>query len=198
MGKVFFSASIYSLPKSFDDYDNIIKVIKKTNNELVVDWLSDWKRKEKENEHDNEVDVGYFFNNTQKILNADFVIAEVSNPTVGVGYQVFYACLHKKRVLALYSAEADIKNIKKFINSDSHSVSLKKYSEKNLFYIINNFLSGEDVLKKFNFIASERIIDYIDWLVGHSGGKSKSDVLRELIINNVINEDIEYQKYLLR
>lgn len=202
MGKVFFSASIYSLPKSFDEYSNILKVIKKTKNDLLVDWLSNWSDKYDKNKDlkniNKKIDVQYFFNNTEKILKADFLIAEVSNPTVGVGYQVFYASFHKIPVLALYSNDADIKKIKKFININSHLVFLRRYNSKNLFYIVNDFLNSREILKKFNFIASEKIVRYIDWLVLENNGKSRSEVLRDLIANKLMDNDLEYQKYLYK
>lgn len=97
-----------------------------------------------------------------------------------------------KKVLALYTKESDIKNIKKNINTNSNFVCLRKYNSKNLLYIIDNFLHNEEVLEKFNFIASDKILNYLDWLVIKNGRKSRSDVLRDLINNQIINYDEEY------
>jgi 2'-deoxynucleoside 5'-phosphate N-hydrolase len=40
------------------------------------------------------------------LQSADCVVAEVSTPSLGVGYEIAYAVLQRKRVLALYRVES--------------------------------------------------------------------------------------------
>lgn len=196
MKKIFFSASIYALPDAMDDYQMILDEIKKTKNKLLVDWLLIWK-KSYEKQESSVVDSDLFFVNSRKILESDFVVAEITNPTVGVGYQIFYATTNKKPVLALYSdSVGGIESIKKVINVDSPLVFLKKYNKNNIANLLNDFFNKKENLKKFNFITSERIMEYIDWLHENNPEKSRSELLREKIDNNVISKDDNYQKYL--
>lgn len=199
MKKIFFSASIYYPSQTISIYENIIRYIKKNKSIVSVDWVSEWKKTIKNKTiNSKKIDHDKFFDNTHKILNSDLVIAEVSHPTVGVGYQLFFATLNNKKVLALYNEKSSDKNkIKSIINANSHLMFLRKYNKKSLPNLISNFINGSShKLSKFNFVINDELKNYLDWLAMNNPNTSKSVLLREMVINKIMYNDMDYQKYL--
>ena len=209
MKNIFFSASIYYLSDMLVTYEEIIKYIKNSKSNVMVDWVEEWRKVHKENTKSstliqkkktiyNMIEPDKFFNNTREILNSDAVIAEVSHPTVGVGYQLFYATLNNKPVLALFDGKkGDEKKIRLIININSPLIILRKYNKESLHNIIFNFINkSNQKLSKFNFVITEEVKDYIDWLSNENQNVSRSVLLRETISNKIIFDDMEYQKYL--
>ncbi len=198
------------MPQLMENYKLIVQEVSKNNAEVVDKWLNNWndltnecreKGKVNINKEDilKKVDNNTFFESyVRKIKSCDMIIAEVSQPSIAVGYQVFYATAYKKPILALYSKDVSNKeDIKSIISINSPYITLKKYTKKTLPYIIKTFLGKRNaVLKKFNFIISEEIEDYIEWLSKMKPDKSKSELLREKIEREVIINDDDYLKYL--
>lgn len=209
MKKVFFSASIYAAPELIENYLKIVKNINSSGSLVISDWTKSWqsiaknhkksgKQKIKESDILKIVDRGKLYEeHTKAIQQCDMVIAEVTKPTITVGYQLFYAISHKKPVLALYSGEVkdiDLSTIKSIIYSESPLISLKKYDSKSLPFIINNFINKKkEVLIKFNFIINKEIERYLKWLNKKKPDKSRSDLLREKLTDEIIINDTEFQ-----
>ena len=210
MKKIFFSASIQAMPQLIENYKLIEQEIFKNNAEIIDNWLNGWEelinkyRKKgktsiKKEDILKKIDNNIFFENyIKKIKNCDAIIVEVSRPSIAVGYQIFFAATHKKPILALFlkgaSKKEDIKNI---IPLNSPYITLRKYSSKTLPYIIKTFLGKNNaILKKFNFIISEEIENYIKWLNSITPDKSKSELLREKIEREIIFNDDNYLEYL--
>ncbi|MBU4142739.1 nucleoside 2-deoxyribosyltransferase [Patescibacteria group bacterium] len=212
MKKVFFSASIYAIPELLENYLMIVKNIDASGSLVISDWTKSWltiakkyrkigKQRIKERDILKVIDREKLYEeHTKAIQQCDVVVAEVTKPTITVGYQLFYALSHKKPVLALYSSEAkniDINTIKSIIYSESPLILLKKYNSKSLPFTINNFLNKKkEVLKKFNFIINEEIEKYLKWLNKKRPDKSRSDLLREKLINEIITNDADFQNSL--
>ncbi|MBU2037079.1 nucleoside 2-deoxyribosyltransferase [Patescibacteria group bacterium] len=209
MKKVFFSASIYAIPELLENYLMIVKNIEASGSLVVSDWTKSWlviakkykkmgKPRIKERDILKVIDREKLYEeHTKAIQECDVVIAEVTKPTITVGYQLFYAISHKKPVLALYSSEAkniDLNTIKSIIYSGPPLILLKKYSSKSLPFTINNFLKKKrEVLKKFNFIINEEIEKYLKWLNKKRPDKSMSDLLREKLMDEIIINDADFQ-----
>ena len=212
MKKIFFSASTYAIPELFNNYSLIIKEVENNHCKIILDWVKDWKevikryrskgaKKPKESDIFKAIDRKKFYEeHTKAIKNCDMVIAEITRPTITVGYQLFYAIANKKPILALYFGKAenlDFDAIKSTIAIDLRYVSLKKYDLKSLSRVMRDFLrKKKKIYKKFNFIITEEIEHYINWLQLKSLDKSKSEVLREKIINELIFNDSEFQDHM--
>ena len=199
MKKIFFSASIYFPKDTVVIYEKIIKGIRDNGDKVVAGWVNDLKRGSKEGLiKKTKIYPDKFFSYTQEIINSDAVIADVSHLTVGVGYQIFFANLNRKPVLALYDERLiNKKKIGSIINLDSQYLFLRKYNDKSLPVIISSFLKNyNQKLSKFNFVINEEIKNYIDWLEEKSLNISKSELLREAITKKIIYKDDEYQKFL--
>lgn len=199
MKKIFFSASIYFPKHTIFIYEKVCKSVIGAGGKVVADWIDNFKKNDKkESDKRSKIYPDKFFDYTKDILSSDAVIADVSHLTVGVGYQIFFAHLNKKPVLALYDGRLiNKKKIGSIINLDSHYLILRKYNEKNLSIIVSNFIkSYNHKLSKFNFMINDEIKKYINWLEGKNSNMSKSELLREAIIKKIIYADGEYQKFL--
>jgi len=211
MKKIFFSASTYAIPELIDNYLQIISESEKNNAKVSLDWIKDWKyvakkyRKEGKNKIEefdalNIVNRKKFFEeHLSAIMNCNALIAEVTKPTISVGYQIYFAIYNKKPILALYtdSENNNLQTIKSIININSPLVLFKKYNQKSLPQIIKSFIKKHDVnLKKFNFLISNEIEDYISWLKKQNPQMSRSELLRDKINDEIIIRDSKYQNYL--
>jgi len=210
MKKVFFSASTYGLPDLFYNYIKIIDLVKENGVEIIMDWTKEWKEVAEKYQGKKIsrqailkfiVHKKLYEEHTKAIAQCDAVIAEVSRPTLAVGYQIFYAIAQRKPVLALFSGElknTELKQIKSIIYVKSALVSFKKYTQLSLPKTIKNFLLRQkEKLIKFNFISNREIENYLNWLYKMNPAQSKSELLREKIINEIIIDDQDYQRYLL-
>ena len=123
--------------------------------------------------------------NLEAITRADVVIAETSYENFGVGYQVALAVQLKKPVLILRHAGAD-KNA--FVTGVEDTwIVRSEYTEKNLADIINKFLRDNDIQTKdmrFNFFIDRPIYNYLRW-AAHKTGKTKAEILRELVSKEI-------------
>lgn len=197
--KVFFSASIYCLNETENIYQEIINSIKDNGSEIVIDWFSPIRGLDLDNSSiNNQISPEKFFSQTQRIIESDVVIAEISHLTVGVGYQIFFANLNNKPVLALYNEGLISKEkIGTIINLNSPYLLLRKYSKDSLQNIVDTFLNNRgQKLSKFNFVINQEVKDYINWLGSNKLSSSKSEILREIIISKVIYNDNDYQAFL--
>jgi len=114
-------------------YFKIIEIVEKLGHKALTELSSNY-RKENDNLNIYQRDIKW-------LLSSDILIAEVSGPSTGVGYEIAYA-LHqaKKPVLALYNS-----NVKKIsamlLHNTSNMLTLKAYSdERDLEKIIKDYI----------------------------------------------------------
>ena len=134
---IYFSGSIYGGRQKLEAYKKLINELKKYGN--VLD----------EEVGDNDVianekytsDDDIFENLVKKIDIADLVFAEVTVPSLGVGYEIGYADSHNKKIICVYD-----KNITPKITTMLRGNSrLKIIPYIDLNEIINNL---ENILKE--------------------------------------------------
>lgn len=210
MKKIFFSASTYAVPELIDNYLQIISAIEKNNAKVSLNWTKDWKdiakkyKKEgkKEIEESDVLNIinrkKFFEEHLDAIIDCDALIAEVTKPTISVGYQIYFAIYNKKPILALYTdlENTNLRTIKSIVSINSPLVLFKKYNRKSLPQIIKNFIIKRNVnLKKFNFLISNEIEEYINWLKKQNPQMSRSELLRDKISNEIIIRDNKYQNF---
>lgn len=98
MKKVYFACSISGGRNDADIYEKIVGILK-TNCQLLSEIFADQKLTSlgmnKPEKHIYKTDMSW-------IHQADCVVAEVSTPSLGVGYEIAKAELLKKPILCLY------------------------------------------------------------------------------------------------
>lgn len=88
-----------------------------------------------------------FEREVRSIDEADFVVAEVTKPSHGVGGEITYALMNKKPVLSLVFKENEEELSPMIAGNPSVNLYLEHYTFNNLHLIINNFISHVALIK---------------------------------------------------
>ncbi len=118
---------------------------------------------------------------------ADVVVVEITNPSIGIGQEISMALLHNKYVIALHNENTnphvltDIKT-EKLIVLPYRRATLKKVVSDAMEFITEN----KD--QRFNLILSNDIVAFLD-SISERRGKSKAEIIRNLILNEMKIED---------
>jgi dTMP kinase len=84
----------------------------------------------------------------ERIDSADCIVAEVTNPSSGVGGEVVYALVHDKPVLALFYKDADNTLTPMIAGNPSDNLYLEHYEDDNLEIMLKRFFSQVSLMKK--------------------------------------------------
>ena len=95
--KIYFSGSIYGGRQKADDYKKIVKKLKEYG-EVLTEEVADDEVLKTERGSDEAI-----FKNLENELNeADLIFAELTIPSLGVGYEIGYADSHNKKIIGIY------------------------------------------------------------------------------------------------
>ncbi len=98
MIKIYFSGSIYGGRQKLSDYKKLMQELKKYGEILNEEVADDNVIKNEENVSDESI-----FENLENEMNkADIIFAELTIPSLGVGYELGYADSHKKKIIGIY------------------------------------------------------------------------------------------------
>jgi len=136
--KIYFSGSIAGGRKYLDIYKKIVAYLKKEGHEVLTDHIvvdnifdfeSQWSPQ------------GIYERDIQFLNQCDVVIAEVSNPSLGVGYEICYALEHQIPTLCIYQPEIFVSRM--IVGNTSPDLTLFEYpDEKLLFKKLDEFLNS--------------------------------------------------------
>jgi hypothetical protein len=187
--KVHFITSRLSIVDDINSIRVVADAMKKVGYEYE-DWLNEAFEREQEDKR-NEADWSSIFKkNMENIAKADVVIAETSNASFAVGYQVAVAVQQKKPVLLLRHNDTDINA---FISGvEDGWVKHVRYDKDTIENILQKFYAENDIQSKdmrFNFFIDRKIYNYLRW-AAFKTGKTKAEILRDLV-----ETEIEKQEY---
>lgn len=186
--KVHFIASRESLENDVDTLRSIMDHVKKAGHSLASDWIDIALERIKSESSDADWKKIYQ-TNLENIAEADVVVAEVNHENFGVGYQVAVAVQQKKPVLLLRRASA---GKDAFVTGvEDGWVKYEEYTEQSLERSIGDFLAENDITTKdmrFNFFIDRPIYNYLRWSALKTG-KTKAEILRELVMHEINNKD---------
>ena len=134
---IYFSGSIYGGRQKLESYKKLVKELAKFGNVLDEEVADDNVLIREESISDNEV----FESIVDRLSQADLVFAEVTVPSLGVGYEIGYADSHNKRIICVYD-----KNVTPKITTmlrGNNRLKIIPYTDIN--EIINNL---ENILKE--------------------------------------------------
>lgn len=139
--KIYFSGSIAGGRKYLETYKNIVAYLKKQGHQvltehIIIDNIFDFENKLKPQE---------IYERDIRLLNeCDVVIAEVSNPSLGVGYEICCALEHNIPTLciyqpAIYISRMILGNTSRYLtfveyhNEESLNQKIDEFLQRNLF-----------------------------------------------------------------
>lgn len=160
--KIFFTASLSGKDKYITNYEKIVTILKKNGYDLVSNHVLE-SEKELVSKESLEERQKYQKKFHQWINKADIVVAEISYPSTGVGYQLTHSLEKGKPVLALYTED---KVPVALLGEPSDKLIMAPYSidklESVLIDLLNDAQKQMDV--RFNFFISPKIGAYLDWI----------------------------------
>ena len=136
-----------------------------------------------------------FKDNQKKILTCDVVIAEMSNQSTGIGYEIAQSTMSNKPVLLI--GKKTKKFSENFTVNSSNRLSYKQYADvKEANQIVDDFLrdAKKKLDSKFILIIPPEIEQYLSW-ASNKKGIRKAEIVRTAI-EKQIEIDNDYKKYL--
>lgn len=186
--RVHFIASVKNFNHDSDAYSKIIHILKKNGLTLAVDWLSDISKDESIEKDWKSI----YSENIDAVTKSDIVVAEVTNKSFLVGFQVSTALQMKKPVLLLSTTNEVDSVIGVDLNEDN--IRYSQYNNENLESIVEEFVkqnSRDGKQVRFNFFIDKKLLNYVNWR-SLKYGVAKSEVIRLALKNDM--EKSDYKK----
>ena len=136
---IYFSGSIYGGRQKLDSYKKLVQELAKFGTVLDPEVADDDVLVQEESSSDNDI----FESLVDRLSQADLVFAEVTVPSLGVGYEIGYADSHNKRIICIYDESVTPKITTMF--RGNNRLKIIPYTDLN--NIINNL---ENILKEEN------------------------------------------------
>lgn len=135
--RIYFSASISGGRQYLDVYKKIVAYLKERGHQVLTEHIVIDNIFEFENQLSPQA---IFERDIQWLNECDRVVAEVSNPSLGVGYEICYALEHRVPTLCLYQPGIFVSRM--IIGNTSPYLTLYEYrNEHLLFDQLDDFLS---------------------------------------------------------
>ena len=134
--KIYFSGSIYGGRQKLETYKKLVKELQKYGEVLNPQVADDNVLINEKQNTDNQIFEDY----EKKLQECDLVFAEVTIPSLGVGYEIGYADSHNKPIIAIYDKTV----VSKVTTMLRGNKRIKIIPYTNVEEIINNL---EEILK---------------------------------------------------
>ena len=136
--KIYFSASISGGRKYLDTYKDIVKYLKSKHHTILTEHIIYDNVLELEEELSAQE---IYERDIQFLKKCDVIIAEVSNPSLGVGYEICYAEILKKPILCLFHDNIFVSRM--IIGNTSPFITLSRYTNTEMiFKSIDDFFTN--------------------------------------------------------
>lgn len=187
---VHFIAPKTRLAEEMEAFRAIVLAIHRRGYNLALDWLEPAYIRLMESKPGETIDWSAVCRaNIEMIPKCDIVIAEISTKSFGVGYEAGLAASQKKPTLLL---RRDDISKEAFLGGLDHPyVQKKEYNLENIDGIIGAFLGEYDSQTKdirFNLFIDTKINGYLQ-RTSQSSGKTKAEIVRELVIKEMRDEE---------
>ena len=117
--KIYFAASIRGGRDDIEIYSKLIKLLQNYGT-ILTEHVADANLSNKGESQLNDQDI--HDRDMQWLLESDIIVAEVTNPSLGVGYELGRAIENNKKVICLYNKKMN-KNISAMILGSSEITS---------------------------------------------------------------------------
>lgn len=174
----YFAAASSGLPKKLNEYRQIVQTVESFKSMIIDKW---YEKNKFDFENLKDLEKNAKNRSTNMIRKCDFLVAETSVPSLGVGHQITYALEHHVPVLVLCKEE-NFKEMSFIIKAyDSNIVEIFKYNRDNLDQIIKKFINNLLTDNyRFNFILPRDLDNYLTERA-LKAGISKAVYLRNLL-----------------
>lgn len=186
---VYLIASQEKLVERIEELRKLIDIIHSQGHILARDWVEPTYAK-LAGKGINDTDWHSVFRESMEaITRSDVVIAEADTPSLGIGYQIAVAIQLKKPILILRNEKLHDDFF--LAGIESNFAAYRKYNKENVEEIVIDFLAENTIENKdlrFNFFIDRQIYNYLRW-ASTKRGKTKAEILRELVLREIKKED---------
>lgn len=190
---VHFIASKSSLSKEIEYYRRVLAVIEKSGHSLTNNWVEEAYSIVSTDKNFEELDWNSIYaSNMESLAKTDLVIADVTARSFAVGFQVATALQQKKPTLLLQRDDEEHKASFYPASAKDNLLTHKIYNSENLETIVEAFMNENRIDNKdlrFNFFIDRQIYNYLRW-ASFKTGKTKAEILRELVQHEIQKQDI--------
>lgn len=192
--KAHFIGSISNISDDITYYRMVVDCLRENGVKLTRDWLEQaYEQRKKLSSTPTKSNSwrAIYRDNLQAISKCDVVIAEVSQKSFLVGFQVALA-LEKKKPVLLLSRHENVDSVFG-VSSNEDIIKHSVYDKDSLDEVIRLFITennkgGKDI--RFNFFIDRRLLNYLNWASFQSGRK-KSEIIREIIVKDMERSEFD-------
>jgi hypothetical protein len=185
--KAYFTASLRGTDKYLENYTRIVKVMEGSGfKTMTSDVLMPGSVKKVYAQTQTER-YEAFQKLTKKLKQADLVVAEISTPSISIGYEVTHALELSKPVVVLHTKG----NGAVMLEGMKHEkLQVVEYSPDSLEEKLKKALTEaqKSVDVRFNFFVSPKILAYLDWVA------QKRMVPRSVFLRDLIEKELRKDK----
>jgi len=194
--KIYFSATITDDKSVKNRYKEIINVLKENDHDVYQYGSHKISPHELIHRSDNEI-MKVYKELDNYLKNSDIYIAEISEPSIGIGYEISQAIVLKKPVLVLNFEKSKFHPLATIQGLKSKFITYKEYNLTNLKNILKDFLklAKQKVDTKFILIISPEIDRYLEWAADFKR-MHKAQLVRNAV-EKEMESDSDYKKYLI-
>ena len=185
--KAYFTASLREKDKYLANYTRIVKVMegsgyKTLASDVLTPGSEDKIRLQtKVERHDAFVEL------TKRLKAADLVVAEISTPSISIGYEITSALELNKSVVVLHTPGTGAVMLE---GMNDEKLQVVEYTLEDLDEKVRNALAeaqkGIDV--RFNFFVSPKILAYLDFVA------QKRMIPRSVFLRDLIEREMKKDK----
>lgn len=193
--KVYFSATITDDEQYKSSYKKILNILKQGKHDIYEYGSDQLDTSKILSQSDDE--ILKIYRELDKFLKqADVYIADISLPSVAIGYEISQAIVLRKPVLALINEKSSFQPLATIKGNKSRYLELEKYNVDTLPKILKDFMkkSKKKLDSKFILIVSPEIDSYLTWS-SQENRMHKAQIVRDAI-EKVMSKDTEYKKFL--
>lgn len=193
--KIYFSATITDDEQYKSSYKQILNILKQGKHDIYEYGSDQLDTSKILSQSDDE--ILKIYRELDKFLKqADVYIADISLPSVAIGYEISQAIVMRKPVLALINEKSSFQPLATIKGNKSRYLELEKYNVDTLPKILKDFMkkSKKKLDSKFILIVSPEIDSYLTWS-SQENRIHKAQIVRDAI-EKVMNKDTEYKKFL--
>lgn len=188
---VHLAASRYNLKDNIKRLRLIVDAVHQYQSKIVHDWLEPgYIQETKEGHSSKNTDwVQVHRDSIEAIAKSDVVIVDTTARSFNVGYQVALALQMKKPTLVLAPKNGADEAV--FARGIETGVTFVECPDDQVGDIVEGFLQENDIQTKdmrFNFFIDRQIYNYLRWTSAKKG-KTKAEILRELVLREINKED---------
>lgn len=186
--QIYFTANTESIEFLRDEYRVVLDVLKRNNCKNLNSYIEHCilnNEIKKESIYENN---SAYSKSLNQITKSNFLIADVTYPSITVGRQIEYAIQRNIQVLCLKSAKRVSHISSSFSDAEIDLQTFRTYDQSTIDKVVQDFITKFRNSKvRLNFIVPREIENFLNWL-SLEKKINKSEILRQLI-------EKEKQKY---